>query len=301
MDTATMVEEIMGDIQSRTLFDKYNQGTDAGILQVIDLRHRLHQFSWGVLYLYISSFRNKPLTGEDIAMAANIEMLCLSSKLLDDLLDEDNPAASECIGKNNVIFLFADLLIDSLKRLHKQSSGEQGYELLQSAMLGEWLDVNRTVLDGISEHQYYNEILPKTVAVFKYVAAAADPAELDFWGEFFTCAGTAMQLGNDLHAVFSDVKSDLPKLKPTLPLLKTLEVTDERKRLEMKEAFLSFAAGNSSRDTLREAISASGSLEYCILTRELCIEKCIRMLYGHFPGNPSLAAELLKYLSLVEA
>ncbi|KGE19802.1 polyprenyl synthetase family protein [Paenibacillus wynnii] len=299
MNTETIIEEIFTEINERTLFDKYNNGSEAGILQVIDLRHMLKQFSWGLLYLYIYSFRNKPIVKEDITLAANIEMLCLSSKILDDLLDEDKPAIAESIGNNNVIFLFADLLIESLSRLHTHSSNERGYVHLQSAMLGEWMDVNKTVIDGITEQQYLNQILPKTVAILKLVAAFADPEEQVFWEKFLTYAGTAMQLSNDLHAVFNDTKSDLPKLKPTLPLLKMLEISDENTKAEMKMTLVSYAAGGISIAALREAIIASGSLEYCILTRELCKDKCSQMLYERFPENVNLNAGLLMYLGLV--
>ncbi|WP_165861332.1 polyprenyl synthetase family protein [Paenibacillus paeoniae] len=298
METAAVVEDIILDIQGRTLFHKYNKNDGSELLTVINLPHRMKQFSWGILYLYLRSFKRESITPASIEAAANIELLCLASKIMDDVLDGDNVELEEYIGRSNAIILITDLMFESLKNLHDLSPGEEGYGYLQSALSGEWVDVNRTVLDGMSEKLYYNEILPKTVGVLKYVAAVADVDRKVFWEEFFTHAGIALQIGNDLHAVFDERKSDIARLKPTLPLLKAMDHADESKRAELKALYASFAEGRCSMEEVKKAIIESGALEYCILIREMCKETCTRMLLVHFPEDRVLVHEFLTYLRL---
>ncbi|HEY2492937.1 MAG TPA: class 1 isoprenoid biosynthesis enzyme [Paenibacillus sp.] len=298
MNIAAMRESIDEEIRGRDLFKKYNTVSSIDILEVIDLKERLEQFSWGILYLYIHSFKNDQIGKQDIAIAANVEMLCLSSKILDDFLDEDT-SISEIISKQNIVLLFTNFLIESLKHLCYHPSYEHGLVYLQEAIYGEWLDVNKTVLDGITEQEYLDNIIQKTVSIFKFVAVFANPEERSLWDDFSIYAGTAMQLSNDINAIFNDGKSDLLKLKPTLPLLKSLNVLNEDKKAEMERMFSSILKGDTCLDPIREAITASGSLDYCLLLRELYKEKCTELLNEHFPEKELLVQELLEYLELV--
>ncbi|MGO4531131.1 hypothetical protein AB4Z30_18760 [Paenibacillus sp. 2TAF8] len=301
MNVHDRVEEIYQEIWLRELFAKYRPEGETHLLQAINFRDQMNRFSWGMLFLYIYVLGRRSKEELPISIAADMELICLSSRILDDVLDEDNSQLERCIGRQNTLFLFTELLITSLRQLQAFECRDIGYMHLHSALQAEWLDVNRNMFDEISEQQYIKKILPKSSAMFKFVTAYADSNHQEFWDEFWNWACMGMQLSNDLSAIYNDEKSDLIKLKPTLPLLKTFDVSDEARKLEIRAGFMEYASGKGSVSTVREFIEAQGALEYCLILRELCKERCLHMLQEQFPEQTEMTGKLLAYLNMVAA
>lgn len=299
MNRAAGIEDMVGAIRRRTLLDKYGRDGGATVLEALNLPLRLNRFSWGGLYLLLAGYADRLCGAETEEIAVSVELLCLSSKILDDLADGDNPALADAIGESGAVFLFTDLLVDCLRRLNRVSEEpDRLYAYLQEALHGEWIDVSRTAFDGMDEERYMTEILPKSAAFFKIVAFLADPGRREFWEAFCDSAAAATQLLNDLHGVFSEGKSDLARLRPTLPLIKALDMPEEYGRAETARLLRGCAAGDVPQEAARERLAASGALEYCAIIREMHKERCAELLRTRFPEEQERNARLLDYLGL---
>lgn len=295
-----LLEQIWLEIERRPLFAKYDRLFQERILHKIKLKEEISRFSWGSLYVEIHALGTSLDPKPSIAVAADLELIGFASRMLDDLLDEDNPRIEQSIGRANTLILFTEILIESFGRLHRLVPGESEriQQELANALHGEWTDINFTALDGIGEHDYMQQILPKTASIFKLVAVCADPDRTKFWDEFLTYASLALQLSNDMAALYVEAKSDLGKLRPTLPILKAIDVEDEEVRERRSFMMRSYAAGSGSLEAARSAIEESGALEYCYLIRELHKEKCREMLSEQFPDRLAQTEALFRVLQL---
>lgn len=296
----SLIERIYLEIERRPFFEKYARRSEEPILHTMKLKEELCRFSWGHLYVQIHKLGSASNEPPSLAVAADLELIGFVSRMLDDLVDEDNPRVEQQLGRANTLILFTEILIDSFGRLQRLMPGESEriQRDLMSALHGEWTDINFTALDGIGELEYMQRILPKTSSIFKLVAACADPGRAKFWDGFMTCASFALQLSNDMAAIYAEAKSDLSKLRPTLPLLKAIDVEDERVRTERIRVMRSYAAGEGTPEDVRSAIEESGALEYCYLIRELNKEKCREMLGEQFPDRLAQTEELFRLLTL---
>lgn len=295
-----LLEQIWLEIERRPLFAKYDRLSEEPILHKIKLKEEISRFSWGSLYIEIHSLGTSLDENPSIEIAANLELIGFASRMLDDLVDEDNPRIEQNIGRANTLLLFTEILIESFGQLHRLVPGESEriQRELASALHGEWTDINFTALDGVGERDYMQQILPKTASIFKLVAVCADPGRTEFWDEFLTYASLALQLSNDMAALYVETKSDLGKLRPTLPILKAIDVEDEEVRERRILAMRAYAAGNGTLEDARSAIEESGALEYCYLIRELHKEKCREMLSEQFPDRLAQTEALFRFLRL---
>lgn len=295
-----LLEQIYLEIERRPLFAKYDRLSEERILHRIQFKQEISRFSWGSLYMQIHSLRAFSDEQPSVEIAADLELIGFASRMLDDLVDEDNPRIEQSIGRANTLILFTEILIESFGRLHRLLPGESEriQQELAGALHGEWTDINRTALDGLGERDYMQQILPKTASIFKLVALCADPGRMKFWDEFLTYASLALQLSNDMAALYVESKSDLGKLRPTLPILKAVDVEDEEVRKRRSLAMRSYAAGSGSLEAARSAIEESGALEYCYLIRELHKEKCREMLSEQFPDRLAQTEVLFRLLQL---
>lgn len=292
------LEEVYQELASRTLFDKYDRQSGQQIMQLSDFRERMQRFSWSELYLRIHGLGNDSSKPFSVELAADLELIAFSSQVLDDILDEDNKEFEQSIGRANMMILFTEILLTSLHRLQSFDSKKinQIYVYLLQALQSEWMDVNCSLLDEMDDETYIQNILPKSSAVFKLVAYYADEPNIEFWDEFFTYASLRLQLSNDLAAIYNLKKSDLKKLKPTLPLLKVLDIQDEHTRFKRSHFFLTYALGLEQIKNLHKKIEESGTLEYCRLLQALYQEKCTVMLRERFPGCEAECTDLMRLL-----
>lgn len=294
------LEQIYLEIARRPLFEKYAGCSSETILHILKLREDLFRFSWGNLYIQIHKLVRAADLPPSIEVAADLELIGFASRMLDNLVDEDDPRMEQQIGRANTLLLFTEVLVESFGRLQRflpdRSAAIQTY--LMHALSGEWADVNRTALDGIGETEYRQQILPKTSSIFKLAALCGDPDHMEFWEEFLDYASLALQLANDMAALYAEEKSDLSKLRPTLPILKTIDVADPSLREERIRILRAYSAGKGDLETVRAAIEESGSLEYCYLVRELHKEKCREMLSEQFSDRLAQTEALFRLLQL---
>ncbi|WP_143536161.1 polyprenyl synthetase family protein [Saccharibacillus sp. O23] len=292
--------QIYLEIARRPLFEKYAFCSSEPILHILKLEEEIRRFSWGNLYIQIHKLGRAEETLPSIEIAADLELVGLASRMLDNLVDEDDPHIEQRIGRANTLLLFTEILVESFGRLQRliPNASEEIQQHLMSALSGEWADINRTALDGIGEQEYMRRILPKTSSIFKLAALCGDPDRMGFWREFMDYASLALQLANDMAALYAEAKSDLSKLRPTLPILKTVDVEDARVKEERSRILRAYAAGQEESEKVRAAIEESGSLEYCYLVRELHKEKCREMLSEEFTDRLVQTEALFRLLQL---
>ncbi|WP_172196875.1 polyprenyl synthetase family protein [Saccharibacillus qingshengii] len=296
----TVLEEIYLEIERRPLFEKYDRQWEEPILHILKLKEELARFSWGSFYVQIHKLGSASYTLPSIEIAADLELIGFASRMLDNLVDEDNPRIEQRIGRANTLLLFTEILIESFGRLQRllPDAGEAIQQYLMSALHGEWMDINRTALDGMAEREYMQQILPKTSSIFKLIALCGDPGGMKFWDEFLDYAGLAFQLSNDMAGLYAETKSDLRMLRPTLPILKAVDVDDERIKAQRSRIIRAYATGEETLEAARSAIEESGALEYCYLIRELHKEKCREMLSEQFSDRLAQTEELSRLLYL---
>lgn len=294
------LEQIYLEIERRPLFAKYAFCSAEPVLHILKLREDLLRFSWGTLYIQIHKLGRNADRLPSIEIAADLELIGFASRMLDNLVDEDDPRIEQQIGRANTLLLFTEVLVESFGRLQRflpdRSAAIQTY--LMRALSGEWADVNRTAVDGIGETEYMQHILPKTSSIFKLAALCGDPDDMEFWDEFLDYASLALQLANDMAALYAEAKSDLSKLRPTLPILKTVDVEDPHVKENRSRILRAYAANPKDAEAVRAAIEESGSLEYCYLVRELHKEKCREMLSEQFSDRLAQTEALFRLLQL---
>ncbi|MEJ8303499.1 polyprenyl synthetase family protein [Saccharibacillus sacchari] len=296
----SIMKQICLEIEQRPLFKKYDRLSEQPILHILKLKENMNRFSWGKFYIQIHKLGNASKQPPSIQIAADLELIGFASRMLDNLVDEDDPHVERHIGRANTLILFTEILIESFGQLQRllPDESEQIQHYLMSALSGEWTDINRTAADGISEREYMQHILPKTSSVFKLVAVCGDAGNMTFWDEFLDYAGLAFQLSNDMAGLYAETKSDLLMLRPTLPILKAVDVQDERLAAERSRIMCSYASGEGTLESVRSVIEDSGALEYCYLIRELHKEKCREMLSQQFPDRLAQTEILFRLLYL---
>ncbi|MCL1948769.1 MAG: class 1 isoprenoid biosynthesis enzyme [Turicibacter sp.] len=212
-------EEAIAEIYTRftecNLFHKYNEYYGIDLVQSLKLENRFKGFSWGLLYLYIRLLKNNEITDGDLKTAYYLEMFCLSSKILDDILDKDTEWL-EIMDDNGLTLLFTELLMEAQAYFSTLPSHLKGLAYLQKSLKAEWLDVHQKATDPQMSEAYYQEnILPKTSAIVQFICLLAGSAEDFPWFEF----SLAFQLSNDLKGLENTKRSDVPYQRPTLPLI----------------------------------------------------------------------------------
>lgn len=294
------IEQIHLGIIRRPFFRKYNSLYGEPILNIMRLKEELHRFSWGDFYFQIHKLGCVADTPPSIEIAVNLELVGLASRMLDNLVDEDDPRIEQRIGRANTLLLFTEILVESFGRLQRLVPGGSGeiQRYLMSALKGEWADVNHTALDRIVETEYMRCILPKSSSIFKLAAFCGNPNDMKFWDEFLDYASLALQLANDMAAIYAESKSDLRKLRPTLPMLKIVDVENTQVKSKRSQLMRAYAAGEQIAEEVRIMIEESGTLEYCYLIREIHKEKCREMLNEHFPDRLAQTKELFRLLQL---
>lgn len=239
-------------LDTSQIFEKYNGELKLNILEFFGFYDRFKKFSWGKIYLLLRILNNNK-TEYDLEIASNIELLCLSAKLLDDFFDDDHPL-SRTIEEKNRILLASELLIHSLMLLSKVNGFHSYSYLLHQSVIGEFNDLNLTIDDIENiEEDYRNNILKKTTAILQFICKVSGMND-EFSYQFSDSFGFIIQVRNDLKAIYNLKKSDLYFSRPTLPILFAFHSSSEMKKNEWL---------GLSQEKRQEWVRNSGSIEYC--------------------------------------
>jgi octaprenyl-diphosphate synthase len=220
---------------------------------------------------------------EDALLAAVVEFIHTATLLHDDVVDDSDmrrgKQTASTIWGNEAAVLVGDYLYSRAFQMMVRAQSMPIMDLLANTTnviaQGEVLQLLNVHDADTSEARYQQVIYAKTACLFEAAArigailGKADSAREQALQAYGKHLGIAFQLIDDAldYSAQSDelgknVGDDLAEGKPTLPLIRAMEVGNERQRGLIREAIKS---GNiDSFDDIRQVIEETGSLRYTI-------------------------------------
>lgn len=293
MNYPLIEKELVQRITNYTFMNKYHKHQTEHVFHTLQLHDKIHNFSWGILYLLIQNASNTPPIETQLNHAASIECLGLAVELLDDFLDKDNTSLNQ-FSPEDFIFIYTDFLLECLSNMAPRDPFGQATQKLRMALEGEWHDTHLTLHADISENDYFKYILPKSTGFFKALTyyALGDSNNLNAFETLMTLIAEFTQIVNDLNGIKDLSKKDIENLSPTLPLIKFIE-SNPSKNLDLLKQYKS---NKIKRSTLLYEIEKSGSLDYCNQLLILYTDHLKQHISTHFYNNR--IRPLLQYFHL---
>lgn len=240
-------------------------------------------------------------------MAAAVEFIHTATLLHDDVVDES--ALRRGRGTANAVFgnaasvLVGDYLYSRAFEMMVDVDSMRMMQIMSGATTviaeGEVLQLLNIHDPDVSEARYLQVVRFKTAKLFEAAAeagsvlAGASSAQQEAAAAYGRHIGTAFQLvddvldyNGDVGALGKNVGDDLREGKPTLPLIRVLEVgTPEQKQL-VREAI---EKGEADFDAVARAIQETGALEHasrCAVAEAALARQAIKTL----PDSPARQA-----------
>ncbi|MDP4909765.1 MAG: polyprenyl synthetase family protein [Burkholderiaceae bacterium] len=240
-------------------------------------------------------------------MAAAVEFIHTATLLHDDVVDES--ALRRGRGTANAVFgnaasvLVGDYLYSRAFEMMVDVDSMRMMQIMSGATTviaeGEVLQLLNIHDPDVSEARYLQVVRFKTAKLFEAAAeagavlAGASGAQQEAAAAYGRHIGTAFQLvddvldyNGDVGALGKNVGDDLREGKPTLPLIRVLEVgTPEQKQL-VREAI---EKGEADFDAVARAIQETGALEHasrCAVAEAALARQAIELL----PDSPARQA-----------
>ena len=237
-------------------------------------------------------------------MAAAVEFIHTATLLHDDVVDESDLRRGR--GTANAVFgnaasvLVGDYLYSRAFEMMVDVDSMRIMQIMSGATTviaeGEVLQLLNIHDPDVSEARYLQVVRFKTAKLFEAAAeagavlAGASSAQQEAAAAYGRHIGTAFQLvddvldyNGDVAALGKNVGDDLREGKPTLPLIRVLEVgTPEQKQL-VREAI---EKGEADFDAVARAIQATGALEHasqCAVAEAALARAAIEIL----PDSPA--------------
>ncbi len=245
--------------------------------------------------------------GEDVFLAALVEMLHTASLIHDDIVDNAGvrrgKASVHAKWGANITVLLGDYLYIKSIGLSLQSRHERVIRLLAdvSARMIEG-ELDEYVLAGdlrITEAQYRDIVESKTAVLFGAccrigaILGLASPEEEDAVAAYGLNLGMTFQIVDDLLDIVGDavvlgkpVLSDLAEGRITLPLIRSLQADGRVGRERIKALVGRKDIPSAERRRLVEALSASGALEYARTRAAEYAERSLETI-DPFPESPT--------------
>ncbi len=234
-----------------------------------------------------------------------VEMLHTASLLHDDIVDNSKerrgvPSINEKWG-NKIALLSGDII--SLKALLLSLSNKD-YDIftiygkaVEKIVQGEFLQMKKSISLKTDEEDYFKIIEGKTAAFFSAacesgaVSTFTDRTQIDqlrLLGEYI---GIAFQIKDDLFGfgngnVGKPNDNDFKEKKLTLPLIYTLNKTDNRKKRRIKKTFKNKKISKSDIDFIISEVQIYGGIDYAKLKMKEYGEKTMDIL-SQFPESES--------------
>jgi octaprenyl-diphosphate synthase len=240
-------------------------------------------------------------------MAAAVEFIHTATLLHDDVVDESDLRRGR--GTANAVFgnaasvLVGDYLYSRAFEMMVDVDSMRIMQIMSGATTviaeGEVLQLLNIHDPDVSEARYLQVVRFKTAKLFEAAAeagavlAGASSAQQEAAAAYGRHIGTAFQLvddvldyNGDVGALGKNVGDDLREGKPTLPLIRVLEVgTPEQKQL-VREAI---EKGEADFDAVARAIQETGALEHasrCAVAEAALARQAIELL----PDSPARQA-----------
>jgi octaprenyl-diphosphate synthase len=240
-------------------------------------------------------------------MAAAVEFIHTATLLHDDVVDESDLRRGR--GTANAVFgnaasvLVGDYLYSRAFEMMVDVDSMRIMQIMSGATTviaeGEVLQLLNIHDPGVSEARYLQVVRFKTAKLFEAAAeagavlAGASSVHQEAAAAYGRHIGTAFQLvddvldyNGDVDVLGKNVGDDLREGKPTLPLIRVLEVgTPEQKQL-VREAI---EKGEADFDAVARAIQETGALEHasrCAVAEAALARQAIKML----PDSPARQA-----------
>jgi octaprenyl-diphosphate synthase len=240
-------------------------------------------------------------------MAAAVEFIHTATLLHDDVVDESDLRRGR--GTANAVFgnaasvLVGDYLYSRAFEMMVDVDSMRIMQIMSGATTviaeGEVLQLLNIHDPDVSEARYLQVVRFKTAKLFEAAAeagavlAGASRVQQEAAAAYGRHIGTAFQLvddvldyNGDVDALGKNVGDDLREGKPTLPLIRVLEVgTPEQKQL-VREAI---EKGEADFDAVARAIQETGALEHasrCAVAEAALARQAIKML----PDSPARQA-----------
>ena len=240
-------------------------------------------------------------------MAAAVEFIHTATLLHDDVVDESDLRRGR--GTANAVFgnaasvLVGDYLYSRAFEMMVDVDSMRIMQIMSGATTviaeGEVLQLLNIHDPDVSEARYLQVVRFKTAKLFEAAAeagavlAGASSVQQEAAAAYGRHIGTAFQLvddvldyNGDVGALGKNVGDDLREGKPTLPLIRVLEVgTPEQKQL-VREAI---EKGEADFDAVARAIQQTGALEHasrCAVAEAALARQAIKML----PDSPARQA-----------
>jgi octaprenyl-diphosphate synthase len=240
-------------------------------------------------------------------MAAAVEFIHTATLLHDDVVDESDLRRGR--GTANAVFgnaasvLVGDYLYSRAFEMMVDVDSMRIMQIMSGATTviaeGEVLQLLNIHDPDVSEARYLQVVRFKTAKLFEAAAeagavlAGASSVQQEAAAAYGRHIGTAFQLvddvldyNGDVDVLGKNVGDDLREGKPTLPLIRVLEVgTPEQKQL-VREAI---EKGEADFDAVARAIQETGALEHasrCAVAEAALARQAIKML----PDSPARQA-----------
>lgn len=289
MKNDDLILKLYENISINPIIKKYNQFYQVDLISLLNLKERLRFFSGGKLYLYLTSLHSQ-INTEHLRVSAEIEIFCLASKILDDLLDEDSKYSLPFDEKNHLLF-FSELLTHSMRELSLHPKFPEANHHLQDAINAEFNDVNLSpIINKFSDNDYRNIFLPKTSSIINFISDLSG-LSLELSQKFSKSFSFSLQITNDLNGIIaSSEKSDIKKVRPTLPIIMALNSKHGR------EVFSLFQNHDFEAEDVKTMILQSGAMEYCSFHNSIEKENISSVLIEAYPDQRQTITFILEML-----
>jgi octaprenyl-diphosphate synthase len=213
-------------------------------------------------------------------MAAVVEFIHTATLLHDDVVDESalrrGRSTANAVFGNAASVLVGDYLYSRAFEMMVDVNDMRIMQIMSGATTviaeGEVLQLMNIHDPDVSEARYLQVVRFKTAKLFEAAAeagavlAGATPAQRDAAAAYGRHIGTAFQLvddvldySGDVGALGKNVGDDLREGKPTLPLIRVLEVGTHSQKELVKQAI---EKGEADFDAVAQAIHDTGALEH---------------------------------------
>lgn len=213
-------------------------------------------------------------------MAAVVEFIHTATLLHDDVVDESalrrGRSTANAVFGNAASVLVGDYLYSRAFEMMVDVDDMRIMQIMSGATTviaeGEVLQLLNVHDPDVSEARYLQVVRFKTAKLFEAAAeagavlAGATPAQRDAAAAYGRHIGTAFQLvddvldySGDVGALGKNVGDDLREGKPTLPLIRVLEVGTHSQKELVKKAI---EKGEADFDAVAQAIHDTGALEH---------------------------------------
>lgn len=213
-------------------------------------------------------------------LAAVVEFIHTATLLHDDVVDESDlrrgRSTANAVFGNAASVLVGDYLYSRSFEMMVETGSMQAMAVLSAATTviaeGEVLQLLNVHDPDVSEDRYMQVVRYKTAKLFEAateVGAILGAADSDLQQSaacFGRHIGTAFQLVDDVldysgdaEALGKNVGDDLREGKPTLPLIRVMQVGSAEQRELIREAI---KTGNADFAAVAQAISATDAVEY---------------------------------------